>query len=485
MNNNSDTCVDILDQNVYDQDAILNNNNVDNNVNNSRTVQRRPTNDTLTTNNNTIAIDFSGNNNGLLSSSNTLADLQVEGDGTPEGKVMLYTKLLRKRGQFRVTNIELFFDLVFVYAISAISETMVEDLTWEVVLEMLVVTLAVWWSWVFSAWTFNYFNPDSYLVRISLMIMMFVSLVMSAVIPESYSHQSLLFAGMYVLIQLGRGVLATYALRGHKLQMTYLRLSVWFFCTGAMWLTGGAIGGTTRNILWTVAIVLEYMSISFGNYVPGLGRAVTTDWDISGAHLAERCALFIIIALGESIVVTGEGFKEVIHEPAGVGMFIVSFLGACAMWWIYFHTASTEATEYVEQSVDPGKMGRLSYTYIHVIMVIGIIWCAVADRISIEHPHMIPHHEGQEKMIYPAIMIGGPALFVLGHAMFRRTFRPRFSYPHLVTVAVLLCATPIAIFLPLWATALTTTMILFILSFWESYFACAVLPSQRPADPEP
>jgi len=165
-------------------------------------------------------------------------------------------------------------------------------------------------------------------------------------------------------------------------------------------------------------------------------------------------------------------------------MFIIAFLGAAAMWWIYFHTASTEATEYVEHSDDPGKMGRLGYTYIHVIMVIGIIWCAVADRISIEHPYMIPHHE-HEKMIYVAIMIGGPALFVLGHAMFRRTFRPRFSIPHLVTIAVLICATPIGIFLPLWAMAVTTTLILMSLAFYEAYFSCTILPAlvSRLAEP--
>ena len=191
----------------------------------------------------------------------------------------------------------------------------------------------------------------------------------------------------------------------------------------------------------------------------------------------ERCSLFIIIALGESIVVTGEALKEVLHEPAGVGMFIISFVGATAMWWIYFHSASSEAIEYVEHSADPGKMGRLGYTYIHVIMVVGIIWSAVADRISIEDPYMVPHHEEHEKIVYVAIMIGGPALFVLGHAMFRRTFCKRFSIPHLVTVAALICATPIGIFLPLWATALTTTMILLFLGFYESYFRCVVLPA--------
>lgn len=139
---------------------------------------------------------------------------------------------------------------------------------------------------MFSAWTFNWFNPDSYLVRISLMALMLVNLVWSAVISGSYTNQSLLFAGMYVLIQLGRSLLAVLALHGHKLQMNYIRITAWFFVTGVLWMVGGAIGGATRNVLWTAAIVIEYGSPAAGFYTPGLGRSVTSDWDIHGGHLA-------------------------------------------------------------------------------------------------------------------------------------------------------------------------------------------------------
>ncbi|KAF9933984.1 hypothetical protein FBU30_003702 [Linnemannia zychae] len=403
-------------------------------------------------------------------------------------RLRLHGKIMRHQGNSKVTNVELFFDLVFVYAISSISEAMLEHLTWQTVLQMLLVTLAVWWAWVFSAWVFNWFNPDSYLVRLLLLALMMISLVLSAAIHEAFGDQSLLFAGMYVLIQVGRNVAAFVALHGHKLQKNFTRLLFWFSVTGVLWLIGGAIGGTTRNVLWTVALVLEYISAATGFYTPVIGRSLTTDWEIHGGHLAERCSLFIIIALGESIVVTGESFKGVFHEPVGVGMFIISFFGAAAMWWIYFHTASTEATEYIEHSKDPGKMGRIAYTYIHTLMVIGIIWCAVADRISMAAPYLVPNHdqaghgEGEHEvsgggMMKVAIMIGGPALFVFGHALFRRAFCSRLPWAHWATIIALICATPIGIYCPLWATALTTTSILMLLAFYESYFRCSVLPS--------
>ncbi|KAG0208396.1 hypothetical protein BGX28_000614 [Mortierella sp. GBA30] len=402
---------------------------------------------------------------GAFSTTNTLSDPPTYEQGIG-GKVRLHAKLMRPReGVAKVTNIELFFDLVFVYAISAISETMVHHLTWEVILEMLVVTLAVWWAWVFSAWTFNWFNPDSYLVRLLLLALMLVNLIMSAVIAESYTTHSLLFAGMYVLIQVGRNIAVVLALHGHKLQKNFIRILFWFLMSAVLWLTGGALGGVTRNILWTAAIVLEYASAATGFYTPGLGKSLSTDWDIHGGHLA---------ALGESIVVTGEAFKEAFQGAAGVGIFIISFLGAAAMWWIYFHTAATEATEYVESSDDPGQMGRLGYTYIHVLMVIGIIWSAVADRLSLGHPYAVPSHE--DERIYVVVLIGGPVLFVLGHALFRHTFCARIPYAHLVSIVALISATPMALYLPIWATALTTTTILLLLSFYESYFRCVILP---------
>jgi low temperature requirement protein LtrA len=132
------------------------------------------------------------------------------------------------------------------------------------------------------------FNPESYLVRLLLLALMLTSLVLSAVISESFGDQSLLFAGMYVLIQVGRNLAAFVALHGHKLQRNFTRILSWFLLTAVLWLVGGALGGTTRNILWGVAIVLEYISAAAGFYVPGIGKSVTTDWDIRGGHLAGK-----------------------------------------------------------------------------------------------------------------------------------------------------------------------------------------------------
>ena len=124
---------------------------------------------------------------------------------------------------------------------------------------------------------------------------MLVNLILSAAIHGAFGDQSLLFAGMYVLIQVGRNLAAVVALHGHKLQRNFFRLTFWFVVSGILWIVGGAIGGTTRNVLWTVAIVFEYMSAATGFYTPGLGRSLTTDWEIHGGHLAGKFFFFFFL----------------------------------------------------------------------------------------------------------------------------------------------------------------------------------------------
>ncbi|KAF9437601.1 hypothetical protein BGZ76_000125 [Entomortierella beljakovae] len=350
-------------------------------------------------------------------------------------RLRCHAKLLRNRAcDTKVTSVELFFDLVFVFAISSIAHTMEKDLSFVVTMEMLLVTLAVW--------------------------------VQSRFIPGS--------AIAFIADDVGRSGAAVIALYGHKLQKNFVRILAWFVVTAVLWIVGGAIGGNTRNVLWIVAIIIEYIGPSAGFYTPGIGMSTSIDWDIHGGHLAERCSLFIIIALGESIVVTGDSFAHMYHEPAAVGMFIVAFVGSASMWWIYFHSSSEEAVHHVEHSDDPGKMGRIGFTYLHAPMVVGIIWTAVADRLCIEEPYMVPHHH-EGKMMEVAIMIGGPTIFVLGHALFRRTFCARVPVAHIATIIGFLCTTPVAIYAPAWVTATTTSTLLVMLAIYESYFRCYVL----------
>jgi low temperature requirement protein LtrA len=148
--------------------------------------------------------------------------------------------------------------------------------------------------------------------------------------------------------------------------------------------------GGARLALWGGALALEYVSPALGFWTPGLGRARAEEWDVEGGHLAERCALFTIIALGESILVMGATTATLAWTPMVIAAFLASFAGSLAMWWIYFSFTAEAASEAISHAKDPGRVAREAYTYIHLLPIAGVIVTAVADEWTIHHPWAIP-----------------------------------------------------------------------------------------------
>src|SRR3712207_1412200 len=223
--------------------------------------------------------------------------------------------LLRARngGEQRVTSLELFFDLVYVFAVTQLSHRLLEHLSVRGVLETSMLLLAVWGVWIYMAWFTNWFDPDRLAVRLVLVAVMLASLVMSVAIPEAFGERGLMFALAYVAIQVGRTAFTFVALRKslggtHPLSRTFQRILTWFVGSGVLWITGGLLGGEVRYAVWGLALAVDYSGPVVGYYIPGLGRSRTEEWTIEGGHFAERCQLFVIIALGESILVTGTTF---------------------------------------------------------------------------------------------------------------------------------------------------------------------------------
>jgi low temperature requirement protein LtrA len=199
-----------------------------------------------------------------------------------------------------------------------------------------------------------------------------------------------------------------------------------------------------------------------GFWVPGLGRSTTGDWDIEGAHMAERCSLFIIIALGESVLVTGATFAELHWTLIDIAAFLIAFVGTVAMWWIYFDTGADGGSQRIAHSSDPGRVARLNYTYLHLLIVAGIIVSAVADELILAHA--LGHAEPQ----VVAVVIGGPALYLLGNLLFKRTLSNNMPLSHLIGLGLLALLCPLAFVLPPLASGLATTAILIVVASWET-----------------
>ena len=216
--------------------------------------------------------------------------------------------LLRSRDSHaRVTFVELFFDLVFVFAVTQLSHTLVEHLTLGGALQTLFLLLAVWWVWMYTCWFTNWIDPDKPSVRMLMFALMLAGLLMSAAIPNAFGHEGLLFAHR-VRVHPGHAVGVHVLRRAATTRSTTATSSAsppgspCRRCSGSR---GGIAGGYERVAAWVLALSLEIGGPFVGYFVPGLGRSNTTDWKVDGAHMAERCALFVMIALGESILVTG------------------------------------------------------------------------------------------------------------------------------------------------------------------------------------
>src|ERR671928_1155256 len=207
----------------------------------------------------------------------------------------------------RATSLELFYDLVFVFAITQVSHLLLEHLTWPGAGQALIVLLAVWWSWNYTTWTTNELNTESIPVRLLLLALMLVSLLMSVAIPDAFGEHALLFTGSYVAIQVGRHAFLAFAAAepGTIKRERAGRILAWFVAAGGLWVGGALADDPARTALWLAALALDYGAPLVVFWVPGRPRLQGATWDVGTEHFAERFGLFIILALGESIVLTG------------------------------------------------------------------------------------------------------------------------------------------------------------------------------------
>ena len=365
---------------------------------------------------------------------------------------------VRRRGSDgvsqRASSLELFYDLVFVFAITQVSHLLLTHLTWAGVLQAAIVLLAVYWSWNYTTWTTNELDTETVPVRLLLLGLMLVSLLMSVAIPKAFGDQALLFAGSYVAIQVGRHSFLAFAAAdsGTVERERAGRILTWFVAVGALWIAGAFVDGTGRYALWLVALALDYCAPFVTYWVPGRRRLPPETWNVGTEHFAERFGLFIILTLGESIVITGATTSEGVLNWKTILAFVMAFLASAAIWWLYFTSVAALGEHYLEVADYRTTLARDAYTVLHVVFVAGIILSAVGDELVIAHPtDVLPPYE-------VAAVAAGPAVYLLAHSLFARRLTGKWYPSKLLGTLACVAVGLVGLFVP--ALVLAAALIL-------------------------
>lgn len=347
--------------------------------------------------------------------------------------------LLRKRETetATVSYSELLFDLIYVFSVTQLSHYLLHNLTWEGLLKETILWFAVWMLWQHTIWVTNWFNPDTRPIRILLFISMLVGLVMAAAIPYAFTYRGLIFAVCYVLIQAGRTLYIIEVLGDHHLAANFKRIMGWFCISAVFWITGAILQGEWQILLWIIAAICDYTAPMHGFALPRLGRSDSSkEWTIEGHHLVERCQLFVIIAFGETLLMTGASLSEVEEwTPLVIISAVISFIGSLAMWWVYFDVSSEAGSRKIQEVKDPGKLG-LIYNAIHIVLVGGLIICAVGDELIVAHPEQ----EMRAEVVF--VLIIGPIVYILANSIYKYVTCRMLPLSHIIAVIALALLLP-------------------------------------------
>ncbi|MGW0213509.1 low temperature requirement protein A [Micromonospora chokoriensis] len=345
----------------------------------------------------------------------------------------LANRLLQRRENPRRTSfLELFFDLAFIFALTRLSRALLDDLGVGGGFRTLILLAALWWVWFVTAWSADWFDPRAPLIVVLLLWVMFGGLLMAAAVPTAFDSHALVFAVAYVAIHLGRGALLLPALRGHRLQVRSARVAIWFAISGVLWIVG-AIVAPAREILWALALLLEYALARLRWPFPWLGRSTWPELQVNGEHLSERYQQIFIIALGELILIAGITYSGSGMDRESTVAFALAFVTAVALARLYLVPAGTRLGAAVVAAGPPGSKLALMAGYLHLVMIAGVLATSVAMEMTIDDP-------GGRDNGQLAVGVIGPALFLTARILLAAAVDSGLPWARLVGVPAIIVA---------------------------------------------
>jgi len=348
---------------------------------------------------------------------------------------------MAEAGEKRVAPLELFFDLVFVFALTQVTQLMAEDPTWTGLGQGMLVLAALWWAWGAYAWLTNYIAAEEDRERLLMFAVMGAFLVAALAVPDAFGEDALLFAVAYAVARWLHIFIFAEANEDVDAADAIRRLARTALPAPALLISAAFLDGTAQALVWGAALAIDFA----GPFVFGV-----SGFRVSPGHFAERFSLIVIIALGESIVAIGTGIKGGI-DAGVVGGALLGLVLACALWWAYFDVVALVSERHFREARGERllRIARDSYSYLHLPMIAGIVLVALGVKKAIG---------GVEEPLetVPAMaLFGGIALYYAGHLGFRLRNVRTLNRPRLVAALVCLCLIPLSTAVDaIWALAL-------------------------------
>ena len=337
-----------------------------------------------------------------------------------------------------VSPLELFFDLVFVFALTQVTAFLADDPTFSQLGRGALMLALIWWAWSGYTWLTSTVDPEVVVTRLVMFAAMGAMLIVALATPGAFSGDGVLWGVGYIAVRLLHAAMFSVAARGDRgLTRNVLTLVVSIVPGGGLILVGAlAFEGTTRDLMWLAAVFLDYGIVLVASD-PG-------SWRVHATHFAERFGLVMIIAFGESIVAIGVGAEDVDLGAGELASALLAVALVCAMWWAYFDVVAVVAEQRFRDAVgrDQLLIARDAYALLHLPMIVGIVFFALGVKKVLEHT-------GDPLKDMPAVALcGGLALYLLAHVGFRLRNVGSVAWHRLLVAGLMLAIIPLALELP-------------------------------------
>jgi low temperature requirement protein LtrA len=352
----------------------------------------------------------------------------------------------------RPAFLELFFDLVYILALIALAKKLINELSWAAAGQTLILLLAFSLIWALTAWGAATFDLNRPAAQAQIIAVMFGSLVMAAAVPGAFGDRGHIFVAAYLAIHFGSSSFYMFTLPEAPLRSRSGRILFWFIISSPAWIIGAFLGGTAHGVLWAVAITVEYTAAVLGWPIPPFGRS-PAEWRLTGERVAERYRQFFIIALGVAIFVIAMTFSADGFTMTRGAAFGVVFVTTVLMWRIYIYRAGELLIIAIATAANPSRFTQFA-AVAHLVMVAGVVVTAVTAQLVIGRPF------GDTPAAWGTVILGGPALFLLGRGLLDYTAFSRVSWSRPVGLVLLAAVAPTVPLLPPLMVAVAATLVL-------------------------